>query len=243
MVNFPCVKDDIITAIKSLPEVPCPVSHFFAPGVYIREMLIPAGTVAIGHCQKTQHLCTLLSGIAVFYKENEEPVKLFGPTTFLSGYGHKVVYALTDIKVQNCYPNPDNIQDQDELQKLYIEDTGKFSRRISAQDHGKPTKQINIETAVDLPQGFETAINIRSSDIHGKGIFASWPFAPGEYIVPYQIKFQNTIAAKYLNHSDHNNCRVVKITEGEKILIAETPILGDLGDSKGQELTINYEAL
>lgn len=242
MVNFPAIKQDIISAVESLPKVPCPVTHFFAPGVYVREMLIPAGTIAIGHCHKTEHLCTLLSGVAVFYKEDEPPVKIMGPTTFLSGKGHKVVYALTDIKVQNCHPNPDNIRDQDVLENQYIEKTGRFEPE-QVEDHGKPETEIIIDDAVDLPQGFETAINIRSSQIHGKGVFASWPFAPGEYIAPYEIEGKPTIIAKYINHSDHSNCAILPVIAGEKILIAETPILGDLGDSKGQELTINYEAI
>lgn len=243
MVNFPAIKQDIISAVESMPQVPCPVTHFFAPGIYVREMFIPAATIAIGHCQRTQHLCTLVSGIAVFYKEDEPPVKIMGPTTFLSGKGHKVVYALTDIKVQNCYPNPDNIRDQDELQKLFVENIGRFDRRLTGPEHGEPKRKIKIDNAVDLPPGFETAINIRKSNIHGKGVFASWPFAPGEYIAPYELAGQNTIIAKYLNHSYENNCKVIDLIDGEKILIAETPILGDLGDSKGQELTINYEAL
>jgi hypothetical protein len=244
MVNFPAIKEDIITAVESLPKVPCPVSHFFAPGIYVREMLIPAGTVAIGHCHKAEHLCTLLFGIAVFYKENEKPVKLTGPTTFLSGSGHKVVYALTDIRVQNCYPNPYDIRDQDSLESIYVEKTGMFApKSIPAIDHGRPKKAVKIDNAVDLPPGFETAITIRDSQIHGKGVFASWPFAPGEYIAPYEIEGQPTIVAKYINHSDQNNCMVVSVTGGEKIIVSLVPIVGDLGDSRGQELTVNYEAI
>lgn len=241
MVNFPAIQQDIISAVASLPKVPCPVSHFFAPGIYVREMLIPAGTIVIGQYHKDEHLCNLLSGIIVLYKEDQKPKKLMAQQTFISGPGHKIGFALTDVKFQNCYPNPDNIRDQDLLKKLFVEDSIKIpSKKI---DHGKPSKKIEIKEALDLPEGFETVIDIRKSDIHGKGVFASWPFAPCEYIAPYEIEGHPTVVAKYINHSDHNNCAILPVIGGEKILIAEKPILGDLGDSRGQELTINYEAI
>ena len=33
------------------PQVDCPVVHRFGPGIYIREVTIPAGALSIGHYQ------------------------------------------------------------------------------------------------------------------------------------------------------------------------------------------------
>ena len=43
-------------------QVDCPVVHRFGPNIYIREVTIPAGTLSIGHYQKTEHLNIMLAG-------------------------------------------------------------------------------------------------------------------------------------------------------------------------------------
>ena len=44
------------------PQADCPVVHRFAPGLYIRELTIPADTYVIGHRQTTYHLNIMLAG-------------------------------------------------------------------------------------------------------------------------------------------------------------------------------------
>lgn len=51
--------------IERLPQVDCPVLHFFAPGLYARKMLIPKGTVLTGAVHKTEHLCVVSGDIEV----------------------------------------------------------------------------------------------------------------------------------------------------------------------------------
>lgn len=48
--------------VQQLPQVECQIRHHFAPGVYAREMTIPAGTVATGAVHKTEHLSILSAG-------------------------------------------------------------------------------------------------------------------------------------------------------------------------------------
>lgn len=51
--------------LNKLPQVECPVWHFFAPGLYARKMLIPAGVMLTGAVHKTEHLCIVSGDIAV----------------------------------------------------------------------------------------------------------------------------------------------------------------------------------
>lgn len=51
--------------IEKLPQVDCPVWHHFAPGLYARKMLIPAGVVLTGAVHKTEHLCIITGDITV----------------------------------------------------------------------------------------------------------------------------------------------------------------------------------
>lgn len=47
-----------------LPQVEVPLEHRFAPGIYLREVTMPAGTLVIGHEHKTEHFNIVLSGRA-----------------------------------------------------------------------------------------------------------------------------------------------------------------------------------
>ena len=46
----------------TLAQVDCPVRHYFAPGLYAREITIPAGTVLTGAVHKTENLAVLSAG-------------------------------------------------------------------------------------------------------------------------------------------------------------------------------------
>ncbi|SDC25489.1 hypothetical protein [Paraburkholderia lycopersici] len=51
--------------IQKLPQVDCPVWHYFAPGLYARKMLIRKGTALTGAVHKTEHLCLISGDITV----------------------------------------------------------------------------------------------------------------------------------------------------------------------------------
>ena len=63
-------------ALASFPPVECPVVHRFTPGLYSREMLMPAGSCVVGCIHKTEHQFAVLSGLA--YVWNGESVELVG---------------------------------------------------------------------------------------------------------------------------------------------------------------------
>lgn len=241
----------IIEKIDTLPKVQCPIAHFFAPGVYLREMRIPKGTIAIGHYHRDHHFCMLMQGVALFIKEDQKPEMLTGPCTFLAEPGHKIVYAATDIVVQNIHPNPDNITDQDELEKMFIDKSGYFDALVKPENHledKEDFKKLGYKDPEEndilaLPMGFKTVISIRQSDIHGKGVFSSYPFKAGEYIGPYKMLGKLTELGKYLNHSVDPNAKIKSIKADEIIVIAKKDINGTMGDSKGTEITIDYREL
>ena len=64
--------EDAITYVNRLeaeiskwPQAQCPVWHHFAPGLYARQMLIPAGVVLTGAIHRTEHLCIVSGDIDV----------------------------------------------------------------------------------------------------------------------------------------------------------------------------------
>jgi hypothetical protein len=51
--------------LTKLPQAECPVWNIFAPGIYIRKMLIKKGQVLTGAVHKTEHLCIVSGSIQV----------------------------------------------------------------------------------------------------------------------------------------------------------------------------------
>lgn len=80
------------------------ITHFFAPGVYARQMFIPAGMVAVGKIHKTAHVSIISCGkISVTTENGTETFE--GPYTFINTPGEKrAVYAHTDTVWTTIHP-------------------------------------------------------------------------------------------------------------------------------------------
>ncbi len=48
--------------MRALDQVDCPVRHYFAPGMYAREISIPKGVVLTGAVHRTENLAVLSKG-------------------------------------------------------------------------------------------------------------------------------------------------------------------------------------
>lgn len=88
----------------TLPQVECPVTHHFAPGVYTREIFMPAGSFIIGHKHKTEHLNCILQGRARVMM-NGVIHDYVAPCIFKSGAGvRKVLYIQEDCRWATVHP-------------------------------------------------------------------------------------------------------------------------------------------
>lgn len=82
--------------IKAAPQVELEVHHNFIPGVYAREMFIPAGTVLTGKIHKAEHLCIMSAGEMEIADENGVQ-RICAPAIFASKPGVKrLAVAMTD---------------------------------------------------------------------------------------------------------------------------------------------------
>lgn len=64
------------------------VRHHFAPGIYARELYIPAGTLLTGKIHKTEHLNILVMG-RIEISNLGESKEMVAPLTFVSPPGTK----------------------------------------------------------------------------------------------------------------------------------------------------------
>jgi quercetin dioxygenase-like cupin family protein len=93
-------------------------SHYFADGVYLREMFMPEGSVVVGKIHRTKHLTIIASG-TVQITTDEGVKELTGPSVFVSEPGaKKAIYALTDATLMN--PHPTEETDLDRIEDEFI---------------------------------------------------------------------------------------------------------------------------
>jgi hypothetical protein len=78
------------TEMMKLPQVPIEPVHYFAHGLYAREITIPAGTLLTGKVHKTEHLNILSKGRITVWTEDGMKT-LSAPFTLTSRPGTKRV--------------------------------------------------------------------------------------------------------------------------------------------------------
>ena len=75
----------------------CKIKHWFAPGVYAREMFMPKGCLVVGKIHKTEHLNILSQG-KLSVSNNGESITVEAPFTYVSPIGTKrALYAHEDV--------------------------------------------------------------------------------------------------------------------------------------------------
>jgi len=118
-------------ALAKQPQFKCPVRHYFAHGLYVREIFIPAGVALVGYVHMQECVTTVSAGVIVIGDGNE-PRVIAAPYTMACPAGSKKAgYALRDTVWTDSYANPDNERDIDVLEARLTADThDEFMRRL-----------------------------------------------------------------------------------------------------------------
>ena len=107
--------------LMTMPQVDCPVRHYFAPGLYAREMSIPAGTVVTGAVHKTENLVVVSMGRLRIVTDNGTREVAAGETFTCTAGMKNAVVALEDSRWINFMANPNNETDLDKLAEIFTE--------------------------------------------------------------------------------------------------------------------------
>lgn len=126
-----------------LLQVDCPVRHYFAPGLYAREISIPAGTVVTGAVHKTENLIVVSLGRLRIVTNDGTREVAAGETLTCQAGMKNAVYALEDSRWTNFLPNPENCTDTDKLTELFTE--SKASELLGGADN----KQLLANAAAE----------------------------------------------------------------------------------------------
>lgn len=87
--------EEVERNLLSQPQVECPLRHLFAPGVYYREVTMPAGTLVIGHEHLTEHFNIVTKGVARVMIDGEFHL-IQAPHVFVSKPGVRKVLLIDE---------------------------------------------------------------------------------------------------------------------------------------------------
>lgn len=233
--------DALQDELAKVPQVETPMTSTFAGGVCSRELFIPKGTLLIGKVHLTDHFNICLKGDLTFVTV-DGPKRVVGPTMFVAPAGtKKMAYANEDSIWINMHPaltdDPDQIADA-----LTVDKFADFDRLMSKADlehkmsvYGYTPERMH-ELSVD-PSTLDDAplkgVEVKPSEIHGQGLFATQDYAAGAVICKTVRGEKRTLAGRYSNHSPIPNA-VAANTNDDWAFVA----LHDI--AVGDEITTDY---
>jgi hypothetical protein len=242
----------------NMPQVQCPVYHHFGPGIYIRELWIPKGTLIIGHHHRESHLNMMLRGKLRLFGDGGHVHIVEAPFRLVAGPGRKAAYALEDTIWQNIYATEETdvnrleeilFEKSDQWQEAEIVRTASTVLLPSSYDRMLADINMTAEQVWELSNRSNDMVPFRSSTrrvkvgnspIHGYGLFATTPFGAGDFIEYSRYGDKRTPAGRFTNHSDAPNAEMICAGEGSLYLQALRPINGCLGGFDGEEITVDY---
>lgn len=240
-----------------MEQAECPVIHSFGPGVYIRELRMKAGVFAIGHRQKKRHMNVFVKGKVLMRNDDGSKTELSAPMIFVGEPGRKAGYVLEDVVWLNIYATDET--DIEKLEETFLDKSEGFkehSETVKSQneidrvdflslieDFGFDQETVRSQSEceadrVKMPFG-SFKIKIATSQIEGKGIFATSEMSELEIIGPAKIGDKRTILGRYINHSKTPNAKMIRV-DSDIFLIATRKIHGCHGGQDGEEITTDY---
>jgi len=113
---------DLVDRLRATDRVvEVPVQHRFTPGLYIREVMVPANTAVITHVHKTAHPFVVSKGRIFVWTKNGGVVFLEAPFTGITEPGTcRLAVASEDTVWTTFHPNPTNETDVEKLEKMLV---------------------------------------------------------------------------------------------------------------------------
>lgn len=113
-------------------QIDCPVQHYFGPGIYVREIFLPAGIYVMGHAHKKPTMNILQKGKMVVLVNGEARV-IESPYTFNSEPGRKFAYVIEDCVFQNIHATEET--DLEKIEQIFIDKSDAWkSKQVEIQN-------------------------------------------------------------------------------------------------------------
>ena len=237
--------------------------HRFAPGLYARELTMPAGHVAIGHIHKTEHLNVMLKGRVTVLNPDGTTAELKAPLVFVGKAGQKIGFIHEETVWLNVFASDE--RDVEKLEGIFLEkndvldahkkaeflkanaahetDRADFEKAVA--ELGYTPERVRQESEIEhdlipMPYGTDCRFYVTDSPIEGRGVFATDNFAVSQIIGVANLDGKRTPLGRFTNHSANPNAIMFKTSDGKILLVAICKINGSRGGCLGDEITIDY---
>jgi hypothetical protein len=235
--------------MKQLPQIDIPVRHFFADGLYLRQIVIPAGTLITGVVHRFESMDVVMKGEISVINEHGYVGRIIAPCTLFSPPGiKKAGIAISETIWISIHANPTNERNirvlEETLYESTPEDLARWERSRNREDYRQLLEDFGLTEEIVRAQSEnmddrecllmeEFGLKVADSTIDGLGLFASREFCAGDVIAPAIIKGKRTEAYLFTNHSTTPNATMI-FQDGLIDLVATKKISID------EEITVNY---
>ena len=194
----------------------CKISHYFASGVYAREMWMPAGYFITGKIHLTEHICVLSQGSVTVY-DGGKTVDYQAPAIIISKVGAKrAIYAHEESVWTNFHAT--ELTDPELIEEAIIAESFEHLDGLLARNDYErfllefdltedDVQKVTHSSAVVVVHGAKFVV--RKSEIEGVGLFPIKRIEIGETIAPALLDGEKTEAGRFTNHSGKPNAEMV----------------------------------
>jgi quercetin dioxygenase-like cupin family protein len=109
--------------------------HYFAPGLYMRSIDIPAGVTLTGKIHKTEHFCIVAKGDVSVMTDDGVKRLTAGAILHCKPGIKRAMFAHCDSVWINVHCNDDSTQDLEKIESKYVVDT--FDQLLEFQNNQK----------------------------------------------------------------------------------------------------------
>jgi hypothetical protein len=138
----------------ALSPVELPLQHRFTPGLYTREIFMPAGTLLTSKIHKTEHPYVVLTGRASVFIPGEGVEEVVAPHVGITKPGtRRVLLIHEDCRWVTFHPNPENLETVEEIEDEIIE-----RRELADGKTANELYQDMLDEVVRLTPGAEEMV-------------------------------------------------------------------------------------
>jgi hypothetical protein len=117
-------REDIVRLQGAMMSIQCEQpepEHFFAPGMYLRKLVVPAGMLIVGKIHRHAHFLMVLQGRALVISEFGRDEVTAGHISVSQAGVKRVVLALEDTNFVTVHLNEGDSQDLTVIEAHHIE--------------------------------------------------------------------------------------------------------------------------
>lgn len=227
------------------PQLEIPVTHSFIGGCYVREIVIPKGTLLISKYHKRGQTDFMVAGdMSIVTGDGVKRIKapfisISYPGSKRIGFAHEDTRWIDIRKIEGT--NIEELERElyadtyEEMENFNAEEARKdFSSMISEYGYSPETVREQSENTQDQMEISVSSfgLSIRDSKIEGKGVFADAFIRKGEIIAPARLNGLRTQVGRFTNHSPNPNSEMAEYN-GDAYIVAKRNI-------HKEELTVDY---